>query len=116
MASKQSKTSLDAGTQHSFARNVNERIEQVHSRLGRDGSEDFVCECADPACRKHIVMTSAEYENVRDDASHFAVSRGHVRDEFHRVVALYDGFAVVQPRGRAAEVARRLDSRAGGTS
>ena len=115
MALKDSKTSVHAATQHSFARDVNERIEQVHSRLGRDGSEDFVCECTDPACRKHIVMTSAEYEDLRRDATHFALKKGHVRDEFHQIVALHDQFVVVQTRGRAAEVARRLDPRAGGT-
>ena len=117
MALRESKTpSLRAGTQHSFARDVNERIEQVHSRLGRDGSEDFVCECADPAYRKHIAMTNAEYETVRRDATHFAVMKGHVRDQSHRVVGLYDRFVVVVATGRAADVARRLDPRSGGAS
>ena len=116
MALRESKTpSLRAGTQHSFARDVNERIEQVHSRLGRDGSEQFVCECVDPACRKHIIMTSSEYENVRGDATHFAVMKGHVREEFHHVVRLCDGFVVVETTGRVAEVARRLDPRAHAT-
>jgi hypothetical protein len=53
----------------------------------------------------------AEYERIRSSSVRFPVALGHVYEEIEDVVEENDRFAVVQKKGKAAEVAAHLDPR-----
>lgn len=93
-------------------REVNERIKQVNTALATAEQADFLCECGDQECTQPISLTVAEYEAVRRDATHFAVSPGHVVPEIEVVLAENDRYAVVAKVDlEAAEIAEERDPR-----
>jgi len=92
-------------------REVNERIDEVASTLGRDRSYEFLCECADPGCAERITLTHAEYEHVRADGRRFVLAPGHSRDGIERELERRGDHVVVEKTGAAGEVAARLDPR-----
>jgi hypothetical protein len=84
-------------------RDVNERINEGSMRLEPfDGDEprywQFVCECASAACVDHIELTKEEYEEVRDDPTHFAVLPGHENPDRETVEWRTERFVVVEKR------------------
>ena len=92
-------------------REVNERIAESASSFESDEA-DFVCECADPACTDRVEATLGEYEGVRDEATHFLVSPGHVDERFERPVRGRPGLHVVEKfHATAAAIVRRLNPR-----
>ena len=93
-------------------REVNERIKQVNEERPAASETDFVCECGDPECTAPVSLTLVEYEEVRGDATHFAVLPGHLVPEVEVVVASNDRFAVVRKNApQAARIAVREDPR-----
>ena len=76
-------------------RHVNEGIKEVSDRSDSDAAE-FVCECGDPACTKRIEVPLEEYEAVREHATHFVVSPGHVKGPVERVVNRRTGYSVIE--------------------
>ena len=93
-------------------REVNEQIKQVNEERPAGSQADFVCECGDPECTGPVSLTIVEYEEVRSDATHFAVLPGHVVPEVEVVVARNDRFAVVRKNEpQAARIAVREDPR-----
>jgi hypothetical protein len=93
-------------------RALNEQIEAIAGRLGRDVSYEFVCECATAGCFERLTLTLDEYEHVRADGSHFFLSPGHQDIEVEQVVAKYPGYYVVEKDGAAGVVAADADPRA----
>ena len=79
--------------------------------VGQTWHPEFVCECADERCTETLELSLAEYESIRASPIRFPVKVGHDYPEFERVVALSDGYAVVEKIGAAAEVAKTLDPR-----
>lgn len=93
-------------------REVNEQIKQVNEDTPAGSVADFVCECGDPGCTDPVSLTLAEYEEVRRDATHFAVLPGHVVPDVEVVIAQNDRFAVVKKNDpQAARIAVREDPR-----
>jgi hypothetical protein len=93
-------------------RQVNERIEDVNSKLDAGGLSDFLCECGDDDCTQPISLTLAEYEEVRSVPTHFAVAHGHEIIDVERVVRTTDRFEVVQKfSGQAGRIAVETDPR-----
>jgi hypothetical protein len=94
-------------------RHVNEGIAETAERFGSDETE-FVCECAAADCRDRLEVPLEEYEDVREDATHFLIAEGHEEPGYERVVSQRRGYAIVKKftRGLAAAV-RRTDPRAG---
>jgi hypothetical protein len=93
-------------------REVNEQIKQVNEDTPAGSEADFVCECGDPDCTDPVSLTLVEYEEVRRDATHFAVLPGHVVPDVEVVVARNDRFAVVKKNDpQAARIAVREDPR-----
>jgi hypothetical protein len=94
-------------------RNANERIQEAARELEHEGPVPFICECADPGCRRIVSMTLGEYERIRAHATHFLIAPDHdrVAPEHIEVVAERPGYVVVAEIGEAAEVAAKLDSR-----
>jgi 5-bromo-4-chloroindolyl phosphate hydrolysis protein len=59
-----------------------------------------------------ITISTAEYEQIRDEPTNFAVAKTHIMPEVERIVRQIDRFAVVAKRpGTAAEVSRDEDPR-----
>jgi len=104
---------LGARTQSLF-RDVNERVREINATfadfvpLG-----DWICECAESGCVERIALTTEEYEQVRADATTFAVapSQGHVFEQIEEVVRRTDRYWVVQKSGPAGELVKRVNPR-----
>ena len=72
-----------------------------------------MCECDDPACTERVAATLDEYEQVRDDGTHFLLRPGHEDEQIERVVARRTGYHVVEKVNRlVARTVRRLNPRA----
>ena len=96
-----------AAKNQALFRDVNERIEEL---VGKAWHPEFVCECADEHCIETLELSLAEYESIRASPIRFPVKVGHDYPQFERVVALSDGYAVVEKIGAAAEVAKNARS------
>jgi hypothetical protein len=95
-------------------REVNERVEEVSSRLSYDGDADstgFVCECSREDCTDLVEITYAKYEAVRSDPRRFLIRPGHEDLKVDRVVETFPGFLVVEKFGEAGEMAIDRDPR-----
>jgi hypothetical protein len=73
----------------------------------------FICECADPRCMAIVRMALSEYEQMRQDPTHFVNVPGHEASAagYARVIRSEDDYVVVEKRGEAAEIVRELDPR-----
>ena len=98
-------------------REVNERVAEVATQFLEEGETHrqpvgFSCECARPYCGEPISMTLGEYETIRAEPTHFAVSPGHERLEIESVIERHPTYLVVEKRDQEAqEVARETDPR-----
>jgi len=89
------------GSHIPLALNVNERINDDSMRFQPSDVDEprywqFVCECASTACVDHIELTKEEYEEVRDDPTHFAVLPGHEEPGIETVARRTERFVVVE--------------------
>jgi hypothetical protein len=101
------------GLNEALFREVNERVKAINERFGTPVPEtEFVCECASELCTDRVRMTTAEYEKLRSDATHFAVRPGHEVPEVEDVVERHEGYLVVAKAGEPASIARETDPRA----
>jgi len=100
------------GLNEAVFREVNERIQDVAEsfELG-DQPLNLVCECGDRTCVQHITLTKGEYEAVRADPTHFAVSPGHEIPDVEEVVEKRNGYDVIRKGGAPAQVAEETDPR-----
>jgi hypothetical protein len=89
-------------------RELNEAIEE--GRTTRTGPVGFLCECGLLGCNEVVELTISEYESVRADGRRFFVRPGH-DTEVDDVLERKPDHLVVVKRGRAGEVAERLDPR-----
>ena len=93
-------------------REVNERIEHLGAQLGVADPLLLVCECASATCLERIQLSTAEYEHVRAEATHFIVKPGHERLEVESVVDERDEYLVVRKDpGEPERLARARDPR-----
>ena len=91
-------------------RDVNERIREISDSFGQqDATYDFLCECSDPTCTERVVLTRAEYEDVRSKPTRFVVAKGHALPEIEAVVQHADDHVIVEKEGAAGDVAIHLD-------
>jgi hypothetical protein len=96
-------------------RDVNERLNAAKmSRSIWVTTSEWVCECAEETCTERIQMTPEEYEQLRQDSTHFAVAPddNHVVPDVERIVEKRERYWVVEKLDEAAEVAEELDARA----
>jgi hypothetical protein len=94
-------------------RKANESIERHAIELGFEGRVPFICECADRSCTAVVPLALAEYEQIRDVPTHFLNLPGHVEaaGPHAQVVDRREGYVIVEKLGRAADIARNLDTR-----
>jgi hypothetical protein len=107
---RMSQDEVRAGEVESLFRAVNERVAELNARLDplvEYGS--WACECADPSCSLRIDMTQAEYTELREQPTHFAIApdEKHFDPEVETLVRKTDRFWIVEKRGEAAEIATR---------
>jgi hypothetical protein len=95
-----------AGRNEALFREVNESIAKLENRL-ESGSETLpvICECDRADCAAQIEIPIAEYQNVRQHADWFIVTRGHEEPEIELVVGGGSGYVIVEKVGLAAEAA-----------
>ena len=100
-----------ARTESAF-REVNEAIAKTAVRF-ESTEADFVCECADPECAHRITADLDDYEEVRQDATHFIIAEGHEEPAIERVIDQRGDYTVVEKFGTSiAAIVRRLNPRA----
>ncbi len=81
---------------------------------GRMPMTSFRCECGDAKCMCAISLTHAEYEHVRDFATHFAIARNHENPESEQLIEEHGRFDVVESIDHdAVMVARKGNPRQG---
>ena len=79
---------------------------------GRAPLTSFRCECGDEACTCAIRLTAAEYESVREAATHFAIAPNHENPESEQLIEEHGRFTVVESISReAVHVARERNPR-----
>jgi hypothetical protein len=99
-----------AGEVEALFREVNERVKELNERLepvAEHGS--WACECAEPFCLLRIDMTQAEYAELREQPTHFAIAPDakHYDPGVETIIRQTDRFWIVEKRGEAAEIATR---------
>jgi hypothetical protein len=93
-------------------RGINEGIARGQWPGEERAPASFRCECARLGCNLLIELSPEEYERVRQHARRFIVAPGHELPDVETVVQVSEGYAVVEKRGEAGEVAETLDPRA----
>jgi hypothetical protein len=91
-------------------RSVNERVEEV-VQSGPGEEIDFLCECGNAECTEKVTLTRGEYEQIRSDATQFAVVPGHEIPEIEEIVLRKDRYLVVRKRPEEAGIAQETDPR-----
>ncbi len=92
-------------------REVNEKIQKLTATLYGPGPYDFLCECANSDCDRHVSLALAEYEAVRAQGDRFLVAPGHVFPDIERVVESYAAYEVVDKDDDVEALARARDPR-----
>jgi hypothetical protein len=102
------------GLNEAVFREVNERISDLAEHFGLEEQPlDLVCECGDPSCVERISMSRESYEQLRANATHFAVFPGHEDSDVEDVVDRRGTYDIVSKHeGAPADVAQRTDPRA----
>jgi hypothetical protein len=101
------------GLNEAVFREANERIEDLNQSFATITDElVLVCECGDGKCVDKISMSPAAYEELRADATHFAIVPGHEISDVEQVVARRDGYHVVRKnQGIPRRIAELTDPR-----
>ena len=99
-----------AQTESAF-REVNEAIAKTAVRFEAH-EVDFVCECADPGCAHRVTADLEDYEEVREESTHFLIAPGHEEPQIERVIERTGEYTVVEKFGTTVgRVVRNLDPR-----
>jgi hypothetical protein len=92
-------------------REANEQIDEKVQELGSlDRSAPYLCECEEERCTTVVLLTAAEYEDVRSESRRFVVAPGH-EDGDSRVVDQRNGFTVIEKTGEEGRIVEELDPR-----
>ena len=95
-------------------RQANEQLERgARELVGADDASlvPFLCECPTADCVEVVLLTLAEYEDIRARGERGLAARGHDDREIERVVAENDRFVVTEKIGRAGEAHVETDPR-----
>jgi hypothetical protein len=95
-------------------RQANEELEHRASEIlsGDDGLPvPFLCECPDQTCSEVVLLTFAEYEQIRANPEGGLAAPGHEDLSIERVVARNDRYVTTLKGGRAGAVHAEGDAR-----
>jgi hypothetical protein len=77
-------------------RELNGRIRDVSEPLlGAGEPVEFICECARESCLDRVLLTRAQFDEVREDPRWFFVAPGHEREDVELVVERRAGYVIV---------------------
>jgi hypothetical protein len=103
-----------AAASHLF-RAANEQMRRLAAshRFETEQGVPFTCECPDPTCREILMLSTQQYERVRQHPSRFVFVAGHEDAEatYERIIEAERGYAVVEMVGQPGLEAARLDPR-----
>lgn len=101
------------GLNEALFRDINERVKDLNETFATfTGSMDIICECGSTSCLERIRIPPAEYEQIRRDATTFAVVTGHEIPDVEEVVEQRRGYDVIRKRaGVPAAMAEQTDPR-----
>ena len=92
-------------------REANEQIRGKVFELGvREESAPYLCECDDVGCTTVVLLTVAEYEDVRSGSRQFVIAPRHESPD-DRVLGEHGGFTVVEKTGEEGRILEELDPR-----
>jgi hypothetical protein len=94
-------------------RSINERIRELAGRFEAlsEGGTSFVCECADETCVERVLLTAAQYDELRALPMRFVVMPGHEATPLvEEVVYRNDAFSIARKVGIAADTVRGLST------
>ncbi len=81
------------------------------AQLEQDEPVAFVCECGTTECTASVSLTVAEYEQVRQDPTTFAMVPGHDIEDVEDVVFTNDRYAVARKKPPSWPVVVERDRR-----
>jgi hypothetical protein len=87
-------------------REVNERIAQLYQGEPSATAVELLCECENEQCAERILLTVAEYDDIRTRDGRYAVARAHAAASGRRLVGEGQGFAMVESSGDGADAPR----------
>jgi hypothetical protein len=92
-------------------REANEQIQGKVLELGtRQQPAPYLCECEEDRCTTVVLLTAAEYEDVRSGPRQFVVALDHQGPD-DRVLREHDGFTVIEKTGEEGRLVEELDPR-----
>jgi hypothetical protein len=92
-------------------REANEQIQgKVVELAAQEHPAPYLCECDDPGCTMVVLLTAAEYEDVRSESRRFVVTSGH-ENAADRVLIRQGGFTVIEKTGEEGRLVEELDPR-----
>ena len=77
------------------SREINEWIDESNETSG-SAADPFVCECSDEMCMTTLVLTHAQYEEVRSDGTHFAIATNHESPDLDALLSERAAFTIVR--------------------
>ena len=93
-------------------RAANEQIQETaHTLEAQEQPAPYLCECDDTGCTTVVLLTAAEYEEVRGAPRRFVVAPGHENPD-DRALGRHDGFTVIEKTGEVGRLVEKLDPRA----
>lgn len=103
---------MEMARTESVFREVNEAIAQTAERFDAEET-DFICECSDPQCADRMTVALEDYDDVREEPTHFLLAPGHHEPTVERIVERTSQFDVVDKFSPiAAAISRSLNPRA----
>jgi hypothetical protein len=92
-------------------REANEQIQgKVLELAAQEHPVPYLCECDDVGCTTVVLLTAAEYEDVRSGSRRFVVAPDHENPE-DRVLGQHGGFTVIEKTGEEGRLVEELDPR-----
>jgi hypothetical protein len=92
-------------------REANEQIQERVLELGvREQPAPYLCECDDRGCTTIVLLTAAEYEDVRSESRRFVVAPGHQTPDV-RVLTERGAFTVIEKTGEEGRLVEEWDPR-----
>jgi hypothetical protein len=91
-------------------RELNERLAEHDHQAGYGSLEmEFVCECPEAACGRHLRLSADRWSAIHRDACTFVVAPGHEAAPWiEEVVERGDGYWLVRKVGEAGVTAERI--------
>ena len=110
-----SRSPEQAAKNESAFRRANEKLEERAAEFGRANERTpYLCECEDERCTQVVLLTHAEYEEVRAEPKRFLMVSGH-QEVDDLVVKQEAGFVVIDKRGDEGALVARQVPRSPGT-